>query len=622
MIIKPEDIARYRGNVEVARLGVGTVQGFNDVTMFKPAGVVLIAQYTETFDRFIVGALNELGVLEEKREFAEKTEEDFFKATAYFEELIQSRMPQQKQDNPPPLMKFYFYKPSLGKDCVVIIEGLPPINILSTDVLNVFSPPRTKPLGRLNMLDDSVTGNSDYDIIRGKFALAYNLLDTDEEATKLGVDKNDMAIYDMTPYSDGTNTQHTDEPPEVGDDKIDPRDIEDEHLTHEPPQPHGEPPPPPHGEPPRTLPRVGDTVKIRDNYGVVVSVDDQTKKVVVRKMTQQEAMDWLQQSQGGMQMALGGEIKSEDDEFLYLEIDENNSELQILSPKTEPHGEPPPPQDEPTETPFFRIRNTASNTLDMLLFYENIKTLAIRNTNERFEFIVRERKGDNFVGDADGIGAPPNSTLLRTPKYDGNEGGGYLLVGDGGDNPPPPKKSDEVAFVRFADTSGATISGSLYTENKKTKVVTDASETLSFTVTEYGESIIKAEFNGDEVLLKRVERLDENGNKAYFIMGESDDEDEDTKVDLPEDEITKEIIGEDTVIENETDPNAIISYLKSTLGNDLKGKFRKQKNLLLTVDSYSQSELEEIYSTVGVAAKTPKKEFIKLVETATKQLFI
>jgi hypothetical protein len=347
-------------------------------------------------------------------------------------------MPQQKQDNPPPLMKFYFYKPSLGKDCVVIIEGLPPINILSTDVLNVFSPPRTKPLGRLNMLDDSVTGNSDYDIIRGKFALAYNLLDTDEEATKLGVDKNDMAIYDMTPYSDGTNTEHTDEPPEVGDDKIDPRDIEDEHLTHEPPQPHGEPPPPPHGEPPRTLPRVGDAVKIRDNYGVVVSVDDQTKKVVVRKMTQQEVMDWLQQSQGGMQMALGGEIKSEDDEFLYLKIDENDSELQILSPRTEPHGEPPPPQDELTETPFFRISNTFSNTLDMLLFYENIKTLAIRNTNESFDFIVKERKGDNFVGDVIGIDAPPNSTLLRTPKYDGNEGGGYLLVGDGGDNPPPP----------------------------------------------------------------------------------------------------------------------------------------------------------------------------------------
>ena len=105
-------------------------------------------------------------------------------------------------------------------------------------------------------------------------------------------------------------------------------------------------------------------------------------------------------------------------------------------------------------------------------------------------------------------------------------------------------------------------------------------------------------------------------------MGESDDEDDDTKVDLPEDEITKEIIGEDTVIESDIDPNAIISYLKSTLGNDLKGKFRKQKNLLLTVDSYSQDELEEIYNTVGVAAKTPKKEFIKLVETATKQLFI
>lgn len=231
MIIKTEDIARYRGKVKIPQLGGKVIDGFNEITMYKPVGVVIIAQYIDdnTFDRFIVGAFNAAGVIEEKREFIDKTEKDFFEATKYFEELIEKKQPQDDQ-KPPAVGKFYFCKKSTAMYPIVLIDGLEEIIIAEEDIPLVFTPPKSKPYGRLDM---TAVSKPEYDVIKSKFALKYNVEESEKLATDKKVSLSDVAVYDMTPYSNsekGEGEDGGDTPDEVNDQQLNANDIEGEDL--------------------------------------------------------------------------------------------------------------------------------------------------------------------------------------------------------------------------------------------------------------------------------------------------------------------------------------------------------------------------------------------------------
>jgi hypothetical protein len=229
MLINRDDIIRYQGNIEIPQIGQTVITGFGEIAMSKETGVVFIAQFIDgtKLDKFIVGAFNPTGVLDQIKTFADKTEKDFFEAVKYFEELIKSRQPEEEK-SPPSVGKFYFFKKSIGKDAYVSI-GDTDIIIEASDIQTVFSPPKTKPLGRLNLKD---TTNPGYEPIRAKFALKYLNQECEEMAKANNWNLSDFGIYDMTPYEFGDENQGEPQPEDVN--SINPNDIEDEDLEKKP----------------------------------------------------------------------------------------------------------------------------------------------------------------------------------------------------------------------------------------------------------------------------------------------------------------------------------------------------------------------------------------------------
>lgn len=192
MIIKKENIVYF-----CTRAALGQELYFNRIRMHKPTGVVFQATFLDkigTFKFFTIGALNDKSELEEKQVFDGKTDKSFFEAVSYFEKLISDRIPKKKTP-PQSIGTFTFSK---GKDGLITIPGMPIVKVLREDLEKVFTPPQTKPYGRLDM---TAVDKPEYKTVDSKFALSYN-----EEATKALIGKgkdDDYVVYDMTPYASG-----------------------------------------------------------------------------------------------------------------------------------------------------------------------------------------------------------------------------------------------------------------------------------------------------------------------------------------------------------------------------------------------------------------------------------
>ena len=233
MIILTSDIRRDEGVIKLPQLGGGVLEGYAKISMHKPTGVIFM-QITKngTFDSFVVGLFSKQSLIEESEEYKDNNQQSFFEAVKYFESLIEKLTP-EKQQSPPSVGKFYFYKEKLTKDCKVNIFGNE-IIIQRMDIPIVFSPPKTKPFGRLNM---TAVDKPEYMIISSKFALKYNEKETKEdEDYKIGMyDLSDFAVYDMTPYQNAENAPNEGEnegtPEELNDKSIDPNDIENEDMN-------------------------------------------------------------------------------------------------------------------------------------------------------------------------------------------------------------------------------------------------------------------------------------------------------------------------------------------------------------------------------------------------------
>ena len=232
MLIDKDNLVRYKGNVQIPLIGGETVSGYAEIAMAKKEGVVFISYFKKDsginkLDKFIVGAMNENGELIEKKEFTEQTEKVFFDAVKHFEDLIEQRQPPQEKSEPS-VGKFYFFKKVLNKDSYVEIPGVENIIIESKDITSVFSPPQSKPYGRLNLLDIQ---NDNYLPIRGKYALKYLEKETKDYAQQNNISDNDFAIYDMIPYEINESEEPQSQQEQDEDiNQINISDIEDEEL--------------------------------------------------------------------------------------------------------------------------------------------------------------------------------------------------------------------------------------------------------------------------------------------------------------------------------------------------------------------------------------------------------
>lgn len=647
MLIGTEDIVRYKGNINIQQLGGGTITGYGEIAMSKETGVVFIAQFIEnTLDKFIVGAFNSNGELEEKRDYADKTEKDFFEAVKYFEELIKNRQPEQ-ESAPPAVGKFYFFKKAIGKDAYVAIEGMEDIIIDAADIPTVFSPPKTKPLGRLNLKDST---NPKYNPIKAKFALKYLDDKCQELATANNWNLSDFAVYDMTPYEIGDENEG--EPPPDDVNPVNPNDIEDEDLHKQPPEKKPDDKEPKKDKKPK--PKVGDVIKIKDNYGIVESIGADNK-VKVKKLTRDEAMnilterkgtspsgnydtigsgmsnDQIQQAMNMAKMELGGEITEEDNDFFYLEIDDENSEVQILSLDENPTDNPPEPpenKEDTDEIAFFRVPNTTVDVLDLLLYSENIKTGDITNKKEKYQFIVSKREGDNFKGTAVGLNVPGEATLIRKIKYDGADGTGYLLTAEGEDGPPK-ADDDEISFVLVSDISGNVINGDLFSKNKVTNAIANLNRQITFNVKERIVDKLEGEVNGidGKVIMLRVNSLDQDGKQAYYLLQEGEEQKDAEPVDEPIDiHKLQDKLNRPNTSTPTNQPQVNPKDLKEALevftnSRDLKRSFRKQRNLLDTLSTYTEKELNKLLSDLKLPPNMNKQQFINLVEKETKIIF-
>ena len=193
--------------------------------LHKPSGTFfsMVLDENKEFRYFSVGLISKESELEETESFSGDTQKSFFDAVRYFEKLVAERTPPPKKD--PPFVGYFMFSKT-GK---CYITGITDKDIILTkeEVEKVFSPPKKKPFGRLNMtaLDDPK-----FDVVSGKFALNFDEEKSDEVSTK----KDEYFAYRMTPYQtsdddcSGGNCDNPAPPPDVSDDDLKPSDIEDE----------------------------------------------------------------------------------------------------------------------------------------------------------------------------------------------------------------------------------------------------------------------------------------------------------------------------------------------------------------------------------------------------------
>lgn len=185
----------------------------------------------DTFQGFVVGSYDtESNTIKERKEFSGENDKSFFEAVEYFEKLIEQKSPQeeqQKQDDFESFGKFIYYKTDkISRESFIKLDQPPTaVFIPREDVSKVFTPPQTKKYGRLDMtlLDDPK-----YDIVRSKFALRYNEEESIEACSNGGVDLSEIRIYDLIPYSNGTEDEGDGEPSGVNQNSLSASEIEGE----------------------------------------------------------------------------------------------------------------------------------------------------------------------------------------------------------------------------------------------------------------------------------------------------------------------------------------------------------------------------------------------------------
>ena len=185
-----------------------------------PTGVFFnkVSDSTGNVIFFNVGAVNAKSEYVDTKSFDTKTIKSFFEAVSYFEKLIDDRKPKSKPELPS--VGFFIYKKN-ESGMVVGLTQLPVI-IDKKDIAEVFTPPKKKPYGRLNMTE--VEGK-DYDLIKGKYALRYD----EEESERLSKEESVFA-YAMTPYENSVDGPEGggQTPKDVNDEKLSQKDIEGE----------------------------------------------------------------------------------------------------------------------------------------------------------------------------------------------------------------------------------------------------------------------------------------------------------------------------------------------------------------------------------------------------------
>lgn len=232
MIIGINDVITY-----VAKENIAGAIILQKIRLHKPTGVFFSINMNDKDELlyFAVGAMNSRGEADDRKSFEGNTQKSFFEAVAYFEELIEKCIPQEKPEAPA-MGKFYYVK---GQRSFVILNepDAQPIYIEREDLDKVFSPPKKKPYGRLNMLE---LDDPKYDVIKSKFALKFLQEDTDEFLEKMGLSKGEAVVYKMMPYESDQSqgNEPGNEPPQVNDAPTSLDDIEDEDPKNlEGPQP-------------------------------------------------------------------------------------------------------------------------------------------------------------------------------------------------------------------------------------------------------------------------------------------------------------------------------------------------------------------------------------------------
>ena len=222
MIFKENDIAFFSYRQEVS-----DGEFIYRSRLHKPSGVFfsMVLDQNKEFRFFSVGYIGKDSELQETKSFEGDTQPSFFDAVRYFEMLVAERTPPPKKDTP---FVGYFMYSKTGK---CYITGITDKDIVLTkdEVAKVFSPPKSKPFGRLNM---TVLDDPKFDVVSGKFALNFDEEKSDEISTK----KDKYFAYRMTPFEtsdkdcSGGNCDNTAPPPDVNDDDLNASDIEDEDL--------------------------------------------------------------------------------------------------------------------------------------------------------------------------------------------------------------------------------------------------------------------------------------------------------------------------------------------------------------------------------------------------------
>jgi hypothetical protein len=176
-------------------------------------------------------------VVDEKK-FNGTRDTSFFKAVDYFEELIEKNSPkeeQQKQDDFDSVGLFVYFKGGQEDPFIKIEDTI--TEIPYQDIDKVFAPPQTKKYGRLDM---TVLDDPKYDVVRSKFALKYDEQKSTEIAETRGLTKEDVWVYEMQPYSNGTPEEEDENggtpPPDVNDNQLNQNDIEGEEPNQREPK--------------------------------------------------------------------------------------------------------------------------------------------------------------------------------------------------------------------------------------------------------------------------------------------------------------------------------------------------------------------------------------------------
>jgi hypothetical protein len=234
MIIPQENLATYVSEKD---------EVMTTTKYHKPSNVffqLVKKKVTYDFVGFLVARFDSAtNTVVEEQKFNGKKDTSFFKAVDYFEKLIEKNSPkeeQNKQDDFDSVGLFVYFKGGQEEPFIKIEDTITEIAYQDAD--KVFTPPQTKKFGRLDM---TVLDDPKYDVVRSKFALKYTEEKSKEIAESKGMSIEDVWVYEMQPYSNGTDDEENDgdnqTPPDVNDKSLNANDIEGEEPKQREPKP-------------------------------------------------------------------------------------------------------------------------------------------------------------------------------------------------------------------------------------------------------------------------------------------------------------------------------------------------------------------------------------------------